>query len=377
MPGIQAQIKIVKIGQGDCILITSPTGKYILVDGGTLAGVSDAEGYTIDQVKRTLWGPQGIPDRPITILVMTHPDEDHYNKLGKLLGGTEVQKVFYSGSEAQYCANSFISWRWGTGDGFRRPALLPRFEGIWVNDGDPTPDVIHSELTANGQEFKLEVLAANYVPFVENEGQISSVLTNTRSIVIKGSLAGRSFLLTGDATDLTEGFLLAQSAAHTPPYFPVDVVKVAHHGSGHSSTQEFVDAAAPSDAVISCRPQGSGFKHPRFEIYSRWVAKVRASGDETAHPIIYWQLSWDGVWQMQQAPTSKAVWETGLNGTIVYNFTQDGLVQRFVNAFKDANDDGGADDPDYDPDEDQDSGSMTDDDDYPSSDDEDDPMSVE
>ena len=372
MPGIQAQIKIVKIGQGDCILITSPTGKYILVDGGSNGGVSDAEGYTIDQVKRTLWGDALIPDRPITILVMTHPDEDHYNKLGELLGGTEVQRVFYSGDETQFRAYSFRQWRSHT-------ANLPRlFEGIWVNDGDPTPDVIYSEFTDNGQEFKLEVLAANYVPTIEDEANYGSVMTNTRSIVIKGSLAGRSFLLTGDATDLTEEFLLAQSAAHKPPYFPVDVVKVGHHGSGNSSTQAFVDATAPSDAVISCRPHGSGFKHPRFEIYSRWVAKVKASGDETAHPIIYWQMSWAGEWQMMEAPTSQAVWETGLNGTIVYNFTQDGRPPtRYVNFYNDANDDGGADDPDYDPDEDQDSGSMTDDDDYPSSDEEDDPMSVE
>jgi competence protein ComEC len=94
---------------------------------------------------------------------------------------------------------------------------------------------------------------------------------NDDSVVLRLRFNERTFLLTGDIESHAEAAILA-----TRDELRSDVVKVAHHGSRTSSTQEFVTAAHPSLAVISVGPN-SPFGHPRPEILQRW----RASGAQT------------------------------------------------------------------------------------------------
>ena len=54
---------------------------------------------------------------------------------------------------------------------------------------------------------------------------------------------------------------------------PVTLLKVGHHGSRTSTTQEFLDAAAPKDAVVSVG-RGNTFGHPRYEVIER-IADAR------------------------------------------------------------------------------------------------------
>ncbi len=87
---------------------------------------------------------------------------------------------------------------------------------------------------------------------------------NNQSIVLRIIYGDRKFLLTGDIEKEAEREILS-----APEFIKSDVVKVAHHGSQTSSTQEFINAADAKIAVISVGRQ-SKFGHPHREVVERW-----------------------------------------------------------------------------------------------------------
>ncbi len=94
------------------------------------------------------------------------------------------------------------------------------------------------------------------------------------------SFGNKTILLTGDIEQSAE----RQLGVYAQATLGCDVVKVAHHGSNTSSTEEFVRAAHPTFAVI---PVGlhSPFNHPRPEVVERWRrtgARVMTTGENGA-----------------------------------------------------------------------------------------------
>jgi competence protein ComEC len=79
-----------------------------------------------------------------------------------------------------------------------------------------------------------------------------------------------TFLLTGDIERQVEEQLLLSGGIGK-----VDVLKVAHHGSRTSSTDEFVEATRPAFAIISVGPDNS-YGHPTAEVLQRLSAKHTA-----------------------------------------------------------------------------------------------------
>jgi competence protein ComEC len=86
---------------------------------------------------------------------------------------------------------------------------------------------------------------------------------NENSIVVLMQAAGRRFLFTGDCTGPNED-VVARVCARGPP---VTVLKVAHHGSEHSTSSTFLAAVRPRVAVISVGPNDYG--HPTSEVLER------------------------------------------------------------------------------------------------------------
>ena len=86
---------------------------------------------------------------------------------------------------------------------------------------------------------------------------------NDDSVVLRMQYGKASALLEGDAETPSEEAMLAAGLVA-----PVTLLKVAHHGSRTSTTQAFVDAARPSEAVISVGRRNT-FGHPRPEVIGR------------------------------------------------------------------------------------------------------------
>src|SRR5262249_17017463 len=103
----------------------------------------------------------------------------------------------------------------------------------------------------------LEVLApaADYVP--------AATPKNNDALGLRGTYGRHSFLLTGDVERQIEWRMLDTGAT-----VRADVLKVAHHGSRTSSTEEFVRAVSPVYAVISAGFENS-YGHPNRDVIDR------------------------------------------------------------------------------------------------------------
>ena len=75
-------------------------------------------------------------------------------------------------------------------------------------------------------------------------------------------------VLTGDSNEINEPTFVERIGGS----LDCDVLKVGHHGSETSSTEEFLDAINCEYAVISCNADGNTFYHPRQNTLDRFIA---------------------------------------------------------------------------------------------------------
>jgi competence protein ComEC len=112
--------------------------------------------------------------------------------------------------------------------------------------------------------------------FPNGDSDPDAVSDNDHSLVLRLVYGSRRFLLTGDVERHAENEMLA-----TPEFLSADVIKVPHHGSHTSSTQQFIDAVRPEFAIISVGRR-SRFGHPHKDVVERWMnsgANVMTTGE--------------------------------------------------------------------------------------------------
>jgi len=222
------EVDFLDVGQGDAILIKAPGGQNILVDGGPDKTV----------IKRLA---ENLPwwDKQIDLMVLTHAHDDHVTGLIDVLKRYRVKKILYTG--AVHSAPNYLVW-----------LKLARDKKIPLT-------IIDKEQTINlSQDVKIEIL-------YPDQSLLNKALAdlNDSSIIIKLIYGQNKFLLTGDAGEKIEKILLASGAD-----LNADVLKVAHHGSQYSSSQEFLEKVEPRLAVIMVG-EDNDFGHPSLRIIKR------------------------------------------------------------------------------------------------------------
>ena len=207
------------VGQGDSILIVTPSGRQALIDGGP--GADSASQALADAL------PPG--DRSLDLVIMTHPDADHGRGLLALPDRYTIAAAISGppepGNEIQ------MQWQQQLRNRGVKQFRVSAGYTIKLDDG-----------------VDLQVLNPP-------SGRISDD-SNNNSLVFRLTYGEVSFLLTADIDQSTEQRLLREKAP-----LQSTVLKVAHHGSKTSTGQKFLTAVNPKIAIISAG-QDNQYGHP-------------------------------------------------------------------------------------------------------------------
>lgn len=219
------RIYFIDVGQGDSCLIITPRNKKILIDGGE--GETDVLlSYLLDRRIKT-----------IDYIMISHFDSDHCIGLIEVIQKLNVKNVLIS-KQAYFC------------DEYRNIAGIinsKKINVIHVKQGD----VLNID-----KEVSLDIF---YPPQKLEYDDL-----NNNSIVAKLKYNKFSVLFTGDIEKSEENIL----NKYTNNDLKSDVIKVAHHGSKTSSSEEFIKAVKPKIALIGVG-MNNKFGHPNQEIIER------------------------------------------------------------------------------------------------------------
>ncbi|WP_107572391.1 ComEC/Rec2 family competence protein [Clostridioides difficile] len=213
-------IHMIDVGQGDSILVQTPTNKNILIDGGDEYSKNIINSYLRQKRIKT-----------IDIIIATHPDSDHIGSLDNVIKKFNVNSIYMpeqsTNSESyQNLINSCTD---------KNLAIQYLYKD----------DVLNIDNNIN-----IYVLSPSYI---QEE-------SNLNSIVFKLTFNNNSFLFMGDAEEENEKEILRSFELNN-----INFIKIGHHGSNSSSSLEFIKKINPDIAAISCGYKNQ-YGHPHKEV---------------------------------------------------------------------------------------------------------------
>lgn len=233
-PG-KLEVTAIDVGQGDSLLVVSPEGRTMLIDGGGAIGPFRGEfDYGEDVVSPYLWW-RGVDH--LDVVVLTHAHDDHIGGLPRIIENFRPREL-WMGINPQ-------------------TAALRRLERAAQRNHTV---IIHR---AAGDSFdwggtQIRVLAP------PKKWEPGSKPKNDDSLAMLISFRQTRALLPGDVEKKMESSIAAG-------WIDADLLKVPHHGSNTSTTPELLDTTHPHFAVISVGADNA-FGHPRREVLARLQA---------------------------------------------------------------------------------------------------------
>ncbi len=211
----QMKVHFIDVGQGDSILVQTPSGKNMLIDGGKASSGDKVVLFLKSKGVSTL-----------DVVIATHPDADHIGGLIKVLNTFKV--------------NQFI-------DSGKVHTTQTYFNMLSIIDTKNIPFKVANA----GDNVALDSLVKAKILYADKNAADS----NDASVVTKVSYGSVGFLLTGDAGFKTENALLKN------PELKSTYLKAGHHGSASSTSTAFVKAVGPEGAILSYGA-GNSYGHP-------------------------------------------------------------------------------------------------------------------
>ena len=226
-------VHFIDVGQGDCALVVTPHGHAMLFDtGGTRDSAFDI-GARVDVPYLLHYGV-----REVDYIFLSHAHEDHAAGAGAILSRLPVKHV-YTADEGRHAY-----------------AMSMRL-------GDANPLLSKLSRAAAGDTFVLDGVTVEvlYAPALD---PLDNATGNEVSNVYRIRYGDASFLFTGDLIREHEQRMLAAGTDAS-----ATVLKIPHHGSHTSSSEEFIRAVHPMYAVY-CVGAGNSFGHPHTDVVERY-----------------------------------------------------------------------------------------------------------
>jgi len=226
------------VGQGDAV-VARYKNNQVLIDGGPLSEAG--------KLLKCLDGQMAFWDRTLEAVVNTHPDEDHFGGLTEILKRYKVKMLLVNGEDNP------------------DSPLFADFEKLI------SEQKVYSKIASAGVALKVGRLYFDILS-PESEGENSQNLlqnkvsgndNNKNSLVTHLQFGDFDALLTGDLPAEEEQVLVWRKIL-----FPVEVLKLAHHGSKASTSDEILAATKPQLAIISVGKENR-FGHPGKEVLEK------------------------------------------------------------------------------------------------------------
>ncbi len=213
------------VGQGDSIFIRTPDGITLLIDGG-------ADNQVLQRLADVIpWW-----QRKIDYLVLTHSDHDHYGGLESVVQKYQIAEFWYNGDQSNQAASY--------------QSLLTSLR----------KRQIPLRVIRQGDEWRWPSRVQLYWlwPLSIEDGE-----RNSGSLVSRLSWGTEDVLLTGDLPSEQEQMILDSGQT-----MEAEILKVGHHGSKNSSSNNFLSQVQPDLCLISAG-QDNSYGHPHPETLKR------------------------------------------------------------------------------------------------------------
>lgn len=217
----------INVGQADATFFIFPDGSNLLVDAGEVA-----DGAKVTGLLKKL----GVGK--VDAIMVSHPHIDHIGGLIPVLERYGADVIYMPDHESETIT-------------YKRVMKAAEETGTpirYLYDGD----------SFDGGSYKITILSPENKKYTDD---------NQYSVVMKIDYKDVSFLMMGDADKMVERELIEKYGDG----LECTVLKVAHHGSDTATTEEFLDAASPSVAVVSAKA-GPSLNIPADSVVSR-IAK--------------------------------------------------------------------------------------------------------
>ena len=248
MQGDVLEMRVLDIGQGDCILLLFPDGQVMVMDIGSEFGTTSPWNVIDGALKE-------LEITTIDYLFLTHTDYDHVRETKKLADNYQIKNFYLPRADIDTSA----TWK---------NSYNAALNETYVEDGVVKKAAIKENIGAyeiNGENWSMKCYSFDEEDYPNIKNNSSAENKNAVSPTCLLEYSGKTIVLTGDSNEKSEKYLMNKG------YFDdvdADVLKVGHHGSKSSTTSEFLNKIDCEYAIISCGA-GNDYGHPTPEVLNR------------------------------------------------------------------------------------------------------------
>jgi competence protein ComEC len=217
------EVSFFDVGQGDSIFIKTSGNYQVLIDGGP----------NYSAVLNGLSREMPFNDKEIDLVILSHPESDHMTGLLSVLENYKVDNIIWTGIEKE--GVKFETWKRMINE--EGANIYYANSGDKIIMGDVSLEIVNPKESLKGEIFKE---------------------SNDTAVVSKLQYKDSSFLFAGDISSKIENVLTNIN---------VDVLKIPHHGSKYSTSNEFLQKVSPLISVIQVGKNSYG--HPTEEVLTR------------------------------------------------------------------------------------------------------------